>query len=286
MNEQEAAIEKIVHSEAAAQPEVAALLGLWHAAKKDYPAAYLSFSTALSQNIRFGFYAVSTWRSEWGAKPLPPDFVSRAPLAAASFWAWAGKPEEGFSALKRAGAGAPEKVAELLGVYLQLLSLPSGPSHRPLEFRRRLEALVKATHGINSDLTRRLLALYDSGDLAGVLAGLRPLLEKVFAVPPFTSVDGLWLLFLSGVGQLDFASISAAVAELDGVKAGFLPGWRERRRAAGFLLLYFFLLRAGLESFEHSLKINPKFSRAAKNAELVKGEKAELAELIKQFSIF
>ena len=128
-------------------------------------------------------------------------------------------------------------------------------------------------------------SLYDSGDLAETATGLRPVLEKFFAVPPLSSVDYLWLLFLSGAGNLDFTTLSAAVAELEGLKTAPHPGWKERKMAAGSLLLYFFLFRAGLESFEKALKINPNFGKAAKNSQLVKKGKPELAELIKQFSV-
>ncbi|MGH8004987.1 MAG: hypothetical protein ACRECJ_09735, partial [Limisphaerales bacterium] len=159
------------------------------------------------------------------------------------------------------------------------------PSNRPAEFRERLEDVVKAEYGVSSDRTRQLLSLYDSGDLAGTATVLRPLLENLLAVPPFTSVDFLWLLFLSGVGILDFASLSAALAELEGLPSNSFPDWKARKRGAGHLLLYFFLLRAGLESFERALKINPNFGKAAKNAQLVKKEKPELVDLIKQFSV-
>jgi hypothetical protein len=284
MTDRDVLIEKIVRSEAAGRPEVASLLGLWHFWKKEYPAAFFGFSTAVPIDFHFGFFAVAAWRSEWGAKPLPADFEAKAPLASACFWAWSGKPDEGLGALKKAGTVA-EKMGSFLEVYLKLLSLSPGPSSRPSEFRDRLEAVIKAEYGVSSDMTRNLLSLYDSGDLAGTATGLRPLLEKFFDVPPFSSIDYLWLLFLSGVGNLDFAILSAAVAELEGLKAPPHSGWKERKLAAGHLLLYFFLLRAGLESFEKALKINPNFAKAAKNSQLVKKEKPELVELIKQFSV-
>ncbi len=284
MHDREVLVERIKRSEAAGRPEVASLLGLWHFWKKEYPAAFSGFSAAVPIDFRFGFLAVAAWRSEWGAKPLPADFEAKAPLAAGCFWAWAGKPDEGQAALKKSGTAA-DRVRFFLDVYLQLLSLPPGPSNRPAEFRERLEEVVKTEYGVSSDMTRHLLAQYDSGDLAGTATGLRPLLENFFAIPPFTSVDFLWLLFLSGVGSLDFASLSSAAAELEGFASIPLPGWKERKRVAGHLLLYFFLLRAGLESFEKALKINPNFSKAAKNAQLVKTEKPELVELIKQFSV-
>ncbi len=284
MIERDVLIEKIVRSEAAGRPEVASLLGLWHFWKKEYPAAFLGFSTAVPVDFRFGFLAITAWRSEWGARPLPADFEAKAPLASACFWAWAGKPDEGLLALKKEGTAAGT-IGSFLDVYLKILSLPPGPSSRPPEFRDRLEAMVKAEYGVSSDMTRHLLSRYDSGDLAGTATGLRPLLEKFFAVPPFSSIDYLWLLFLSGTGNLDFATLSAAVAELEGLKAPPHPGWKERKLAAGHLLLYFFLLRAGLESFEKALKINPNFGKAVKNSQLVKKEKLELVELIKQFPV-
>lgn len=284
MNDRDAVIGKIARSEAAGRPEVSSLLGLWHFWKKEYPAAFFGFSTAVPIDFRFGFFAVAAWRSEWGAKPLPADFEAKAPLASACFWAWSGKPDEGHLALQKAGTAAGT-IWSFLDVYLRLLSLPPGPSNRPAEFRDRLEAMIKTEYGVSSDMTRHLLALYDSGDLAGVATGLRPLLERSFDVPPFSSIDYLWLLFLSGTGSLDFATLSAAVAELEGLKALPHPGWKERKLAAGSLLLYFFLLRAGLESFEKALKINPNFAKAAKNSQLVKKEKPEMVELIKQFSI-
>ena len=277
-------IEKIVRSEAANRPEVASLLGLWHFWKKEYPAAFFGFSAAVPIDFHFGFFAVAAWRSEWGAKPLPADFEAKAPLASACFWAWSGKPDEGLMALKKAGTGT-EKMGPFLEVYLKLLSLSPGPSSRPSEFRDRLEAVIKAEFGVSSDMTRNLLSIYDSGDLAGTATGLRSLLEKFFDVPPFSSIDYLWLLFLSGVGNLDFAILSAAIAELEGLKPPPHSGWKERKLAAGHLLLYFFLLRAGLESFEKALKINPNFGKAAKNSQLIKKEKPELVELIKQFSV-
>jgi hypothetical protein len=281
----ELVIEKINRSEAAEKPEVAALLGLWNFWKKQYPAAFFNFSIAVPIDYRFGFLAAAAWRAEWGAKPLPAEFEAKAPLAASCFWAWAGKADEGLAALQKAGTAA-ERMRTFLETYLKLLSLPPGPSHRPAEFRDRLEGAVRAEYGVSSDTTRRLLALYDSGNLAGVATGLRPLLENFLNVPPFTSVDFLWLLFLSGVGNLEFGSLSSALGELEGFPSDAPSNWKERKRAAGQLLLYFFLLRAGLESFEKSLKINPNFAKAAKNAQLVKKEKPELVELIKQFPIF
>src|SRR3989304_2856721 len=282
MDDRTITLEKIARSEAAVRPDAAALLGLWHFEKKEYPAAFLAFSTAVSSQPRFGFWAVAAWRSEWGAKPLPADFVAKAPLPSACFWAWTGKPDEGLAALKKAGTVA-EKIHSFLEVYLKLLSLPPGPSSRPAEFRERLEELIREEYGVSSDRTRNLLALYDAGNLAGVLAGLRPPLEQFFAVPPFTSVDYLWLLFLSGIGNLDFACISEALSELEHFPDS--PGWKAQKSAAGQLLFYFFLLRAGLESFEKALKINPNFSKAVKNTHLVKKEKLELVELLKQFRV-
>ena len=284
MNGREVLIEKIERLEAASQPEVASLLGLWHFWKKEYQDAFVGFSSAVPIDFRLGFLAVAAWRAEWGAKPLPADFEAKAPLASACFLAWAGKTDEGLAVLKKSGA-AVERIRSFLYVYLKLLALPPGPSNRPVEFRERLEEVVKTEYGVSSDRTRSLLSLYDSGDLAGTVTELRPLLENLFSVPPFTSVDFLWLLFLSGVGHLDFASLSSAVAELEVLSSGPLSGWKERKRAAGRLLFYFFLLRAGLESFEKALKINPNFGKAAKNAQLVKKEKPELVELIKQFSV-
>lgn len=281
----ELVIDKINRSEAAEKPEVAALLGLWNFWKKQYPAAFFNFSIAVPIDYRFGFLAAAAWRAEWGAKPLPDDFEAKAPLASGCFWAWAGKGEEGLAALKKTGAAASRE-RSFLEVYLKLLTLPTGPSNRPAEFRVRLEEAVRAEYGVSSDMTRHLLALYDSGDLAGTATGLRPVLEQFLNVPPFSSVDYLWLLFLSGVGNLDFGSLSTALAEVEGYPSGVPSNWKERKRAAGQLLLYFFLLRAGLESFEKSLKINPNFAKAAKNAQLVKKEKPELVELIKQFPIF
>ena len=277
-------IEKIDRSEAAEKPEVAALLGLWHFSQKRYPVAFFNFSVAVPIDYRFGFFAAAAWRAEWGAKPLPADFEAKAPLAASCFWAWAGKAEEGLAVLKKAGSAA-ERIRIFLEVYLKLLSLPPGPFNRPAEFRDRLERVVKAEYGVSSDRTRKLLSLYDSGDLSGTVTELRPRLEQFFTIPPFTSVDFLWLLFLTGVGSLDFGSLSSALVELDGSPSGPVSGWKERKRAAGSLLLYFFLLRAGLESFDKALKINPNFAKAVRNAQLVKEEKPELVELIKQFSV-
>ncbi len=284
MNDWELLIEKIDRSEAAEKPEVASLLGLWHFSRKQYPAAFFNFSIALPIDYRFGFLAVAAWRAEWGAKPLPADFAANAPLASGCFWAWAGKPDEGMAALKKLGM-ATDRIRSFLEIYLNLLSLPPGPSNRPVEFRDRLEEGIRAEHGVNSDRIRFLLSLYDSGDLAALTTELRPLLERFFVVPPFTSVDFLWLMFLSGVGHLDFTTLSSAVAELEGFPSAPFSSWKERKRAAGHLLLYFFLLRAGLESFEKSLKINPNFAKSARNTQLVKKEKPELVELIKQFSV-
>ncbi|MCI0595710.1 MAG: hypothetical protein L0Z48_04100 [candidate division Zixibacteria bacterium] len=284
MNGREVIIEKIDRSAAAEKPEVASLLGLWHFSRKQYPAAFFNFSVAVPIDYRFGFLAVAAWRAEWGAKPLPADFEAKAPLASGCFWAWAGKTDEGLAALKKSGT-AVDRIRSFLEVYLKLLSLPPGPSSRPAEFRERLEGVVQAEFGVNASRTRSLMARYGSGDLAGTVTELRPILENFFTVPPFTSVDFLWLQFLSGVGNLDFASLSSAVAELEGIPSGPPSGWKERKRSAGHLLLYFFLLRAGLESFEKSLKINPHFAKAAKNAHLVKMEKPKLVELIKQFSV-
>ncbi|MCI0329983.1 MAG: hypothetical protein L0196_03395 [candidate division Zixibacteria bacterium] len=282
MDDRTTILEKIERSEAAGRPDTAALLGLWHFEKKEYPAAFLAFSTAVSVHFRYGFWAVSAWRAEWGAKPLPADFEAKSPLPSACFWAWVGKPDEGLAALQKTGT-EKERIQVFLQVYLKLLLLPPGPSSRPPEFRERLEEVIKAEYGVSSDRTRNLLAQYDAGNLAGVLAGLRSTLEQFFAVPPFSSIDYLWLLFLSGIGHLDFASITAALAELEGLPVS--PGWKTRKAAAGQLLFYFFLLRAGLESFEKALKINPHFGKAAKNAQLVRIEKPDLVELLKQFSV-
>ena len=245
MDDRTITLEKIARSEAAVRPDAAALLGLWHFEKKEYPAAFLAFSTAVSSQPRFGFWAVAAWRSEWGANPLPADFVAKAPLPSACFWAWTGKPDEGLAALKKAGTVA-EKIHSFLEVYLKLLSLPPGPSSRPAEFRERLEELIREEYGVSSDRTRNLLALYDAGNL-------------------------------------DFACISEALSELEHFPDS--PGWKAQKSAAGQLLFYFFLLRAGLESFEKALKINPNFSKAVKNTHLVKKEKLELVELLKQFRV-
>lgn len=285
MNERDLALAKIVGTETAGRPDVAGLLGLWHYSRREYPAAFAAFSAAPSHELRWGFFAVAAWRSEWGAKPLPEDFAVKAPWAAAAFWAWAGKGVEGLAALGEAEPEGQEKVRLFLEVYLELLSLPPGPSSRPAEFRDRLQVVIKMEYGVNSDMARKFLALYDAGDLAGTATGLRPSLERFFTVPPFTAIDHLWLLFLTGTENFPLGTLSAALEELERQTFDPFPGWKEGKRAAGQLLFFLFMLRAAQESFEKALKINPKFGKAGNNAQLMKSNKPELVDLLREIPI-
>ncbi len=287
MDEQEQILQKIACSELAQEPRTAGLLGLWQASRKEYPAAFLSFSVALQiKTDPFGFFAVAAWTAEWGIKPLPEDFQKEAPLASACFWAWAGKPAEGRLALAQADSSADEKLRQLLDVYLQILEAANNPASIPPDFRALLEAVLKTEFGVSSETTRRLFSEYESGNFSAVAAGLRPVLGELFVLPPFSTLDYLWILFSTGVDKIEFSAIIAALAELEDAGFDFARNWRQRQQAAGYLLLYFFLLRAGGESFEKALAINPNFSRAVKNADLVKEEKQELALQVKQFLVF
>jgi hypothetical protein len=285
MEEKELLLEKIGRSELAQKPEIAGLLGLWYASQKKHPAAFLSFSAVCEKSEAAGFWAVSAWKSEWGSKPLPAEFQAKAPLATAAFWAWAQKPEEARAALKRFSPSSRSQVRDFLLLYLSLLDAGTGfiPS---AGLRGALEDFMKGFFGVTAEKTRRLLSEFDAGNRAAVVLGLVPVLEGFLALPPFCTIDYLWILFLSGVGQVDFAAVSGALEELERPEFAGLPDWQRRRRAAGQLLLYFFLVRAGGECFERAKSINPNFSRAVKNAQLVKKEKPELAGLVKLFSLF
>ena len=285
MNERDLLLEKISRADSAQKPEIAGLLGLWNASHKQFGAAFSSFAAACEKNEPAGFWAVSAWRSERGTQPLPNEFQAKAPAAAAAFWALAQKPEEARAALKRISTSSRSEVRDFLRIYLPLLDAgrkhPSGP-----EFRQELESLLKERFGVNSEATRRMLSEFDSGNRAAVALGLVPVLERFIELPPFCAVHYLWILFLSGSGAVDFSTVTAALAELERPELAAFSEWQRRWRAAGHLLLYFFLVRAGGENFERALSINPNFSRAAKNAQLVKKEKPELARLVKQFSLF
>lgn len=285
MDERDLLLEKIGRSELAQKPEIAGLLGLWHASQKKHLAAFHSLSAACERFEPAGFWAVSAWRSEWGSKPLPAEFQAKSPLASAAFWAYAQKPEEAKAALKRFSPSSPSEIRDFLLVFLPLLEGGSGFSP-PAEFRGTLESTLKTHFGVTSEKTRELLAEFDAGNRTAVTLGLMPVLEGFFVLPPFCTVDYLWILFLSGIGNVDFAAVTAALAELEKPEAAGNSAWQSRHRAAGNLLLYFFLIRVAGESFERSLNINPNFSRAAKNSQLLKKEKPELVQLVKQFSLF
>jgi hypothetical protein len=285
MDERDILLEKIGRSETVQKPEIACLLGLWHSSQKRHLAAFHSFSAACEKYERAGFWAVSAWRSEWGGKPLPADFQARLPLASATFWALAQKPEEAKAALKRFSSSSPSEIRDFLLVFLPLLEGGGNFSPAPM-FRSALESVLKSHFGVTSEKTRELLAEYDAGNGAAVTLGLVPVLESFFSLPPFCAIDYLWILFASGIGNVDFAAVSAALAELEKPELSGAPDWLRRHRAAGNLLLYFFLIRAAGENFERALNINPGFSRAAKNGQLLKKEKPELVQLIKQFSLF
>lgn len=285
MDERDILLEKIGQLDPAQKPEIAGLLGLWQASQKKHLAAFHSLSAACEKFEPAGFWAVSAWRSEWGSKPLPAEFQAKAPLASAVFWAYAQKPEEAKAALKRYTPSNASAIRDFLLVFLPLLE--GGVAFSPPdEFRGTLESALKTHFGVTSEKTRELLAEFDAGNRTAVTLGLMPVLEGFVALPPFCTVDYLWILFLSGIGNIDFAAVTAALTELEKPELSGNPAWQPRRRAAGNLLLYFFLIRAAGESFERALNINPNFSRAAKNNQLLKKEKPELVQLVKQFSLF